>query len=152
MFSMDLGFDPIMIKELKADYQEQLSMLKVECSLQIPSSWHINADSVTETFLIPTRLYLADSTRGELVKKDYPDPLVITLFGRDMSVFEGEISFKNFFFINKGVAFPIEAVLQYQSCDDKMCYPPKSRTIIIEKDDDNACTASLKKPEVKEKK
>lgn len=129
------GDDPVSIKKITGHYQKNVSILKIECDLLIPPPWHINSDSTEQPYLIVTKISLKDSSSGSLVKKEFPDPLQKKLMGEKMEVFEGDLHFNSFFYINPKTAFPLSAVLQYQSCDNKMCYPPRYKELIIDNPD-----------------
>ncbi|MFC1586079.1 protein-disulfide reductase DsbD domain-containing protein [Fibrobacterota bacterium] len=146
LLSGNISDDPIIVKEITADYQEKLSILKIECLLDIPPPWHVNSGSLKQEYLIPTRVLLADSSKGYLVKREYPDPMTLVLFGQQLEVFDGELRFKTFFYLNADKAFPLRAVLQYQSCDDKMCLPPQFRDFSIMKTGDKGLQTVFQHP------
>ena len=60
-----------------------------------------------------------------------------------MEVFDKDVSFKEFFYINPGQSFPLKFKLQYQSCSDKICLPPKFHDITVNKAADGKVSASL---------
>ena len=135
--------DPIEIKEIKVTYNKPLSALKVECLLHIPHSWHVNSDSSGLEYLIATGVKLADSSTGVRTKKEYPKADTLVLFGQKIDVFSGNLSFKNYFYLNPGTKFPLEAVVQYQACNDKMCLPPRYHKFVIKKTGEKEYTATL---------
>jgi len=135
--------DPIKVGSIKAEFKKNRSILKIACQLKFSPPWHINSDTLKQEYLIETRILLADTSYGYPVKREFPKPTTITLFGEKMEVFDKDVSFKHFFYINPDKQFPVKLKLQYQSCSDKICLPPKFHEITIKKTGENKYTAQI---------
>lgn len=126
---------PLQVKQVKADWQAARSILKVEIDASIQAPWHVYADSVEQDYLVATGLVI-DTSLGKLVKKQFPKPVVKTLVGEKVPLFEGQFKFAEFFYIKSNKSFPITLELQYQSCSNEMCLPPKKHLIEVLKTGD----------------
>jgi len=135
--------DPIKVGVLKAEYKKNRSILKISCELKFSPPWHINSDSLQQDYLIETRIIIADTSKGYPVKRTFPKPSTITLFGEKMEVFDKDVSFKQYFYLNPKTIFPIKFKLQYQSCSDKICLPPRFHELTIKKRSENKYTAHI---------
>lgn len=96
-------------------------------SVTIPSPWHVNSNKPLDEFLIPTVLTL-DPATAEATSIQYPQhELKAFSFsgGSQLAVYEGTIQIP-FAAMVKGDL--IRASLRYQSCNDKVCLPPKTIT------------------------
>ena len=92
---------------------------------KIAPTWHINSNKPLDTFSIPTTLKLDNA---ELVDAKFPPHEVKTFTfsaGSQLAVFEGTIQIP-FTAKLKAGANSIKATLHYQSCNDKVCLPPKN--------------------------
>ncbi len=92
----------------------------------IPPTWHINSAKPLDEFAIPTVLEL-DPATAELVTAQYP-PHELKNFafsgGNQVAVYEGTIRIPFTAKLKAGAA-DIRASLRYQSCNDRVCLPPK---------------------------
>lgn len=94
---------------------------------KISPTWHINSNKPLDSFAIPTTLKLDDA---ELVGATFPPHEVKTFTfsaGSQLAVYEGTIQIP-FTAKVKPDAKSIKATLHYQSCNDKVCLPPKNAT------------------------
>lgn len=95
---------------------------------KIASTWHINSNKPLDTFSIPTTLKLENA---ELVDAKFPPHEVKTFTfsaGSQLAVFEGTIQIPFTAKLKPG-ANTIKATLHYQSCNDKVCLPPKNAEV-----------------------
>ena len=95
---------------------------------KISPTWHINSNKPLDSFSIPTTLKLDDA---ELVNATYPPHEVKTFTfsaGSQLAVYEGTIQIP-FTAKVKPDAKSIKATLHYQSCNDKVCLPPKNASV-----------------------
>src|ERR1043166_7705273 len=94
-------------------------------TVAIPSAWHINSAKPLDSFAIPTVLSFDPST-AELIDAKYP-PHELKAFSfsgnQQIAVHEGTIQIP---FTAKVKGDKIKASLRYQSCNDKVCLPPKT--------------------------
>jgi len=95
---------------------------------KIAPTWHINSNKPLDAFSIATTLNLENA---ELIEVTFP-PHEVKSFtfsaGSQLAVFEGTIQIP---FTAKLApnASSIKATLHYQSCNDKVCLPPKNATV-----------------------
>jgi thiol:disulfide interchange protein DsbD len=98
----------------------------------IAEGWHVNSNTPSEEFAIPTVLEL-DPAGAELIATAFP-PHQMKAFeftgGKQLAVFDG--AFRIGFRANvKAGATKIDATLKYQACSDRVCLPPnKAETTI----------------------
>ena len=94
-------------------------------TVTIPSPWHINSAKPLDSFAIPTVLSF-DPATAELIDAKYP-PHELKAFSfsgnQQIAVYEGTIQIP---FTAKVKGDKIKASLRYQSCNDKVCLPPKT--------------------------
>lgn len=135
--------DPIKVGKITADFQKQRSILKLSCELKFVHPWHINSDTLEQEYLIATRILLPDTSKGYSVKREFPKPTIIKLFGEKMEVFAKDVFFKEFYYLNSKESFPLTLKLQYQACSDKICLPPKFHEITVKKDSAGKFSVSL---------
>jgi thiol:disulfide interchange protein DsbD len=94
-------------------------------TVAIPSPWHINSAKPLDSFAIPTVLSF-DPATAELIDAKYP-PHELKAFSfsgnQQIAVYEGTIQIP---FTAKVKGDKIKASLRYQSCNDKVCLPPKT--------------------------
>ncbi|MGZ4810157.1 MAG: cytochrome c biogenesis protein CcdA [Thermoanaerobaculia bacterium] len=93
----------------------------------IPAPWHVNSNKPLDEFLIPTVLTL-DPATAELTSAQYPQHELKAFGfsgGSKLAVYEGTIQIPFTAKLKPG-ANTIRASLRYQSCNDKVCLPPKT--------------------------
>jgi thiol:disulfide interchange protein DsbD len=94
-------------------------------TVTIPSPWHINSAKPLDSFAIPTVLSF-DPATAELIDAKYPthELKAFSFSGnQQIAVYEGTIQIP---FTAKVKGDKIKASLRYQSCNDKVCLPPKT--------------------------
>ncbi|MGZ8831001.1 MAG: cytochrome c biogenesis protein CcdA [Thermoanaerobaculia bacterium] len=94
-------------------------------SVTIPAPWHVNSNKPLDEFLIPTVLTI-DPATAEATSVQYPQhELKAFSFsgGSKLAVYEGTFQIP---FAAKVKGDVIRASLRYQSCNDKVCLPPKT--------------------------
>ncbi len=101
----------------------------VTVTLDIDPAFHINSNTPSMQWLIPTTLTLTDADGYELAVK-YPEPAMMTFQYADqpLSVFHGTVRFEaTLKRMSEGAALPDDAVLilQYQACTETACLPPQ---------------------------
>lgn len=100
---------------------------------KIAEGWHVNSNTPTEEFAIPTVLEL-DPASAELVEAKYP-PHQMKAFeftgGKQLAVYDGtiQVPFKARL---KAGATKIGVTLRFQACSDRVCLPPKTATTEID--------------------
>ena len=90
----------------------------------VEEGWHINSNTPTEEFAIPTALSIEDG--AELVEATFP-PHAMKAFeftgGKELAVFDGTFSIP-FKAKLKAGATTIKVKLHYQACSNTVCLPP----------------------------
>ena len=111
--------------------------LKLIVHVEVAEGWHINSQAPLDSFLVPTTVS-AEAQGWEFGKPEYPkaDLQHSEVMGGDLSLFTGafDIPFacKP---MGKGKPKPgtlparTKVTLNYQSCNNNMCLPPKSVTV-----------------------
>ena len=91
---------------------------------KIADGWHVNSNTPTESYAIPTVLTLDGA---QLQNVTYPKQEMRSFQftdGKPIAVYTGTVQIPFTAKLNPG-ATKVHATLQYQSCSDKMCLPPK---------------------------
>ncbi len=99
---------------------------------KIAEGWHVNSNTPTEEFAIPTVLEL-DPATAELIEAKYPAHQMKAFEftgGKELAVYDGtfNIAFRAKL---KAGATKIAATLKYQACSDAVCLPPNTATADI---------------------
>jgi thiol:disulfide interchange protein DsbD len=100
---------------------------------KIADGWHVNSNTPTEEFAIPTVLTV-DETTAALTAATYP-PHAMKAFefsgGKQLAVYDGTfpIAFRATL---KNGATKFTATLKYQACSDRVCLPPNTATAEID--------------------
>ncbi len=90
----------------------------------IANGWHVNSNTPTESYAIPTVLTL-DGAKLESVTYPKQEMRAFEFTdGKPIAVYTGTVEIPFTAKLAAG-ATKIHATLQYQSCSDKMCLPPK---------------------------
>jgi len=105
--------------------------------VSIDDHWHVNSNTPTYEYLIPTVLtYELPEGFGE-PRLRYP-PHKLQKFGfteEPIAVYDGRVTILAEFELPAGVAagtVPIKASLRYQACDEKQCLPPVNSEASLE--------------------
>ncbi|HKR66455.1 MAG TPA: cytochrome c biogenesis protein CcdA, partial [Thermoanaerobaculia bacterium] len=99
----------------------------------IADGWHVNSNTPTEEFAIPTVLEM-DSETAELIEAKYPQHTMKAFEftgGRSLAVYDGKVNI-GFRAKLKSGATKIGAVLRFQACSDRVCLPPNSARTVID--------------------
>jgi hypothetical protein len=111
---------------------------KVELQFRIMRGFHINSNTPTEEYLIPTGLNMEAPTDIMIGRITYPDGQNITLpFAPDLklNVYTGDFSvFVNVRPLSTVIPgkYALHGRLKYQACDKAACYPPKEMPVTFE--------------------
>lgn len=110
--------------------------LRIDLSIMIEEGYHIQDVNPDDPNLIPTNLALDLPHGWELVSVNFPATEGFTLHGENkaMQVFSGEVLIEVRVDTNGQDldVFEIKAILQYQACDDKKCYYPRTLEFYID--------------------
>ena len=103
--------------------------------MSIPGGLHVNSSRPNSEYAIPTVIRVS-ATGAKVGAVGYPRGRTRKFgFSEDsINVYEGRTAFSfnvsvpaNF----KGNVVKVRAVVRYQACTDEVCYPPKSKEIIL---------------------
>lgn len=100
---------------------------------KIAEGWHVNSNTPSEEFAIPTVLEL-DAATIENVKATYPAHAMKAFEftgGKQLAVYDGTIRIPFTGKLKSG-ATTIRATLNYQACSDRICLPPNRATAEID--------------------
>lgn len=108
--------------------------LTLNVHIELAEGWHINSEAPLDSFLVPTSLELKSVPPGGVAfgKPRYPQPMIQhnKVMG-DLSLYTGAFDVQVPAKKAKGAAQPgrTRVTLNYQSCNNTMCLPPKSITV-----------------------
>lgn len=100
-----------------------------ELRVELPDGIHVQSDNPREDYLIPTVLSFTLPDGVTVEEITYPPASDWYLQGQEepLAVFESEFSVRWTLALSEGVspgAMLIPGSFLYQSCDDRLCYPP----------------------------
>ncbi len=102
----------------------------LEVWAEIARGWHINGHQPTDPFLIPTevRFVLPPGISTDTVNYPKPDQKAFAFApGKQLLVYAGKVGMTTALNVPAdfvGTRVSIEAILQYQACNDSTCLPP----------------------------
>jgi len=107
---------------------------RIAVVLQTEPGWHINANPVRPSFLIPTTVTLRSKHGTQLAGLVYPDPDRLTVQGIDepVLVYEGRTILYGRLRVPTEAASQVEELhfeVRYQACNDRICEPPKTLSL-----------------------
>jgi thiol:disulfide interchange protein DsbD len=100
---------------------------------RIAEGWHVNSNTPSEEFAIPTVLEL-DPATAELIEAKYPAHAMKAFEftgGKQLAVYDGTFPIAFRARLKPG-ATSIGATLRYQACSDRVCLPPITATVQID--------------------
>jgi DsbC/DsbD-like thiol-disulfide interchange protein len=105
--------------------------------ISVKKGFHIQANKVTDEFIIPTTLEIDSSEVLSIGKQKYPKPKKFRLTGttQNMPVYDGTLKILVQCKVKEGVQkgkYTLQAKLHYQACDHKTCFFPKTLVFPIE--------------------
>jgi DsbC/DsbD-like thiol-disulfide interchange protein len=102
--------------------------------VELPEGIHVQSDAPREAYLIPTQLRFTLPEGVTVEEIRYPPATDWLIEGQEdpLAVFETEFSIDWRLALSEGIS-PGELVVpgsfQYQSCDDRLCYPPLTAAV-----------------------
>ena len=113
---------------------QQGRTLQAAIVLDIPAGFHVNANRLTNKFLIPTEVKIEAPRGWRLSPVSYPRAVVRRLaFSKEpVQLYEGRavMRFTATVPANAGKGdTELRAHVKYQSCNNEVCYPPVTRDI-----------------------
>lgn len=124
--------------------------IKAVLKITVKEKYHINSYKVDDPSLIKTEIS-SSAENFRLINLYYPEAkkLKFEFSENEMNVYEGEVYIGLTFIYNGSVKngeYELPVKVNYQACDDKACYPPKSETGNFRiKIDNNSSAAGINK-------
>ena len=113
--------------------------LRVAIVIDVPSGYHINSNRPLETYLIGTSVKVEPPDGMRTGAITYPRPLMRTFkfSKKPLSVYEGQARVK--FTVTVPANYSensanIKARVRLQSCNDEVCFPPKTYDVSLKID------------------
>ena len=122
---------------LETDAAHAGGVVRIAALVKLAEGWHVNAHEPLDKFLIPTALEL-EAPEGMAIREIvYPEPETITFeaTSEKLAVYGGEFAIGVEAALSESLqpgSYALEGALQYQACDDKQCFPPKSAPVSLE--------------------
>jgi thiol:disulfide interchange protein DsbD len=104
--------------------------------MEIPSPFHVNAHKPSEDYLRPTRLTLKPPAGLTLGEVSYPAPQSkrFPFSAKPLLVYEGRLVLRVSVTVARTAkpgATKIQGEIEYQACNDKQCFIPRTRPVTI---------------------
>jgi thioredoxin:protein disulfide reductase len=119
-----------------ADKAQQGRTVQAAVVLDIPDGYHVNANRLTNKFLIPTELKIEAPKGWRVSAISYPRAIVRRLgFSKDpVQLYEGRAVMR--FIVTVPASYQkgtteLRARVSYQSCNNEVCFPPTTREITL---------------------
>ena len=100
----------------------------------IEKNWHIYSQRATDAGPIPTSFTMVPSSDFELIGKveeTNAHEEFVTAFDAKVFVFEGTAAFRQKIKLKSKKSFSIATSLEFMTCNDKQCLPPKTIDLIV---------------------
>jgi len=110
--------------------KQNKDLLKIE--IKIKPGWHVNANKVLQSYLVPTQLSAQAAACVELSETIYPEGKLVTLGFQEeqLKVYEGTINISSkLAFKGKDKCKVAATVLKIQGCTDQVCASPETLTL-----------------------
>jgi len=124
----------------------------VELQFRVGNGFHINSNTPSEQYLIPTALKLDAPTDIVIGKITYPEGELKTFAfapNEQLSVYTGDFAIQVSVHPLASVLpskYEFRGTLKYQACDNAACYPPKTLPVAFEVKVVKGATAPVKNP------
>ncbi len=102
---------------------------RVAAKVRVEDGWHVNSNTPTFDYLIPTKLdlELPDGWADETVRYPKHEMKTFAFADQPLAVYDGEFVILTEIRVPAAAvkgAVPIRAALRYQACNDSQCLPP----------------------------
>ena len=124
------------VKQSPAKAVKRSAKFSVTVAGQIDPGWHLYAMEEPQGGPVATVVALAEGDPADLIRveegkpKMLPDPV----FGKPTGFFEGSAAFTLRLTLDKNAnpgAQILHVLIKYQSCNDRLCLPPRTDTVIV---------------------
>jgi hypothetical protein len=110
--------------------------LTVTIPLKVTRGYHVNANPAANDLYIPLEVTFADTSFAEIGQPCYPKGRMWQLRGIEeaLLVYSGKVKIRVPLRIPKDVSageYALEGTIDYQACDDEVCFMPESRAVSI---------------------
>lgn len=110
---------------------------RVAVEVKLDTGFHVNSNEPLEDFLIPTILQMNPPSGIELTRIAWPVPFMLNQAGANqpLAVFEEQFMIGAEFELAPELSigsYIVPGTLQYQACDETMCYLPMTATFEIQ--------------------
>ena len=105
----------------------------VELRFRVEDGFHINSHTPKDELLIPTAIRFNTGSVVKVVDAAYPKGSTFRLpvgDGETLDVYQGEFRVEVKVVAPKGSS-TLVGVLKYQACDNAVCYPPKTLSVVV---------------------
>jgi DsbC/DsbD-like thiol-disulfide interchange protein len=114
-----------------ADKVQKGRTVRVAMVIDIPSGYHINSNRPLESYLIATQLKVEAPSGIRVGPTSYPRPLLrsFKFSKKQLSVYERQTIVRFTITVPanySGGSIDLKANLRLQSCNDEVCFPPKT--------------------------
>lgn len=108
------------------------TVVQAHLELYIEQGFHAFSNKPEVPGIKPTNVELEHSDQFDVEKIEYPkpEPVYSDIFQRKLGFYQGKVVIPIRIRLKSTASNPvlIQGVLKYQTCSDKVCYPPKSQT------------------------
>jgi thiol:disulfide interchange protein DsbD len=106
-------------------------VFKLAVKLKISIAWHINANPVSDEFLLPTTFVIEENENIRTLGTFYPQPKKgkFEYSEVELEIYSGQIILGALIQSAQDLApgiLKIKGKVSYQACNDRFCLPPKS--------------------------
>ena len=129
VFSQDSGYLKLSSFTDKEKYSSS-DTIKIALKISITEKYHINSYQVNDPTLIETSVS-GSSDRIKLLNTYFPEheKLKFEFSENELNVYEGDITIGLTYLPDKDLEngnYELPLKFNYQACDDRVCYPPKT--------------------------
>lgn len=105
-------------------------------TLSIPQELHINSNTPTSEFMIPTKVELkSDDVKIEKIIYPKGKNKKFDFSETPINIYDGEVVIKFSFRVSRKLKkknIKINVIVSYQSCTDEVCYMPQKEELVLQ--------------------
>jgi DsbC/DsbD-like thiol-disulfide interchange protein len=122
--------EPVKIEFSAAPSASPGSQIETSLELYVEQGYHLFSNKPEVSGIRATVVQLDASDKFDLVKIDYPKPEFVysEIFQRKLGFYQGKVVIPVHLTLKNNVqdTVSISGKIQFQTCSDKVCFPPKS--------------------------